>query len=316
MFRKRNKIKLPLPDSVGGNSETNQSTSRNKIKSLSLNLGDEDEDNELDLVPIKLKKNRNKIVLTEENSVPNADDIDYKNELIRNRSAGQDNPPTMIRPEGRIMNMEDIEEEEVIELGSEGSDNNSYIFPSREEIENIKEKKSRSRNKYLKGHSEKDYIKLLDTDDKLELMETINKNGGVHKKNDKMGTLSDDNEEEFDDGRLAITENQRIDQESKKREFITEALNEKDMGKDWENHVLTNVANLDTELMNEYQLPMLWDDPREESDDDVLESLINQLDLDDRKVSLQIRQIQKEEENLLIEKSKLLEALKKLMDID
>ncbi|CCH60094.1 hypothetical protein TBLA_0C02890 [Henningerozyma blattae CBS 6284] len=201
--------------------------------------------------------------------------------------------------------MEDMEDIKEIYVPSNGNKDNgtSYYLPNLEEIKSIKEERAMRRQlpNSSENFKEKDYLKLLDNDDKLEILENIKNTGGVKKSNEKDTEWGSHefNVEEFDDARLALTDNERVKQSIERKEQIKKAIErnskyDSQENEDWEIRALKNSANI-KEVESVPSLPILFkstgsetfsEDP-EDSLDDILSDLIRKTKLENSKISLQ-----------------------------
>ncbi|CAL9731708.1 pre-mRNA-splicing factor Ntr2p [Monosporozyma unispora] len=301
-FRKRNKIKIPSGD-------IQPKQNKNKI-SLTLS-SDEENDDDMDLIPLKpkvkrpittqydseeeedlkLKPMKSKVPnpflfkknvpkLFEEEEEENNDDDDdilYQDELEKLKSAKHE-------PKQVIMNMEDM-----VEAG-EISDNNEPIVRS----ERLTQGTIR--------HDEKEYVKSMGVDDKLDLFDNlthggkvkisdINKNDGEYEYNDDIAN------NEFMDERLALSKNEQIRQAKTRRQQIEEALSN------------TPMEDAVEVIESKSMLPELYND----EDNEDINDIIHQNKLLIRKKEMELKVLTREYNQLKSDQIELISRLDKIV---
>lgn len=242
-IKKRNKIWLQLSSAENVNQQFSQGI-KEKTK---LEFNDED-----DLVhnPIIIKKK----AIVSNNKLSNME-ICFDNAIIK-----EDHPEYSniykSKIKETIMNMEDLENNDDIDEDIIGSDDQ---IPSKEEIDKIMKKKLLLRNKINMGSEkvkENDYVKLLDEEDKLEILGIIDKNGGIQKNNNKDNSGHDFELGEFEDERLAVSSTEKVIEMNKRKEMIEHALNNSHdttasaLFPSWENQLLSLNSSLKGRLSN------------------------------------------------------------------
>ncbi|CCD23538.1 Ntr2p NDAI_0B05050 [Naumovozyma dairenensis CBS 421] len=331
-MQKRNKIKLHFSngDDVNDNSENTDLLPKfgaSKVKPSFLEHDDEDDDDdegdyEDKLSPIIFKKNKNKISFNDQSS--SSEPVvrtQYSGIFNQRKRIPENNGERKVEQDIRILNLEDMsDEEEEVELSDDEDDNNPDIL-NKSRIEEIKKQREKNRRMYGSFNSngklkEKEYVKLLDKDDKLELMDMIKKNGGVQKRNEK--DMLDDGfaMHEFEDEQLGLTEKELQLQKDKKRENIRRALGTESgsdsNGENWETNIVSKVVGGDI-LKDTYamQLPILLRD--NEFEEDSLSSELFKTKLETKKVRLQLTGMKKEKESLDNKRDILLSKLNDLV---
>ncbi|CCC68854.1 hypothetical protein NCAS_0B07700 [Naumovozyma castellii] len=301
-FKKRNKLKVPT-SAIGQN---NLPITKNITPSLNLSFDDEENDEE-EILPLTFQrkgKNASSIKLPKEIGVEN-NPTTYDN-IYSSKNENK-------KSEVRILNMDD---EELMELDDQNaSDNESSEVPTQKEIDEIKKRreKLRLRNLKPKGNdqiSERAYVKLLDKEDKIDLMDTITKNGGLKKANEK-DNISDGELEEFEDDMLELTESQAQKQRNKKRELIEDAIaSTAQHTGDYEKHILSSNLNIDLEIASEMpKLPTLFASDEDDTDENALATEMSKLQFERKKITLQVENLKKQQTLYLEQQQKLLKKL-------
>lgn len=232
-FRKRNKIKLP-----GISKEEDDVRNGNtQIPTVPLQFDNGNLDDEDDIQPtIKLKKGKRKDFVPSVSSSENGKNIQEDTSKSTNVSPNdKDVYGTLFKGKSKsniVLNLEDESEIDDIEVDNhDEEDDNSGILTS-EQIRKIKEKKETIRRKNEKKKevekerfSERDYAKLLTSEEKADLLDTFKDNGGIAKLNEYKDIRNQEGfiDDIVEDGRLALTEKERIKEQENRREMIEEA---------------------------------------------------------------------------------------------
>ncbi|CCE64602.1 hypothetical protein TPHA_0I00960 [Tetrapisispora phaffii CBS 4417] len=314
-FRKRNK--LNLNKSLG--SETK---SIKRIKTF-VDYEDEEEVDSRILTRDNIKFNKTKLpsIHNQKNSIPlltSSDNEEYiienneesnlkynqlynrKNRLneIPNENVANANDNSNEKTNAIIINIEEMEQNGLIE--PDNDDRGPKMKPSVKKMD-----KYNSKSKLNVMKEEKLYAKLLDDDDKIEIMEIIDKQGGLDKDNDKDASGFDFNMTEFEDDRLAVTDRERQIYKMKRKKLIEEALevnhledNTRPNSNEWEDQQLTKVFNNEhlvaekkdsriKALQSQLPHPIILEDPT-----NIIEYIRSiQIDLEKKKQMLKIQQI-------------------------
>lgn len=312
-MKKRNKINLSLL----GTDHENNVEKLNKVSKVRLDLfqnDDDDEGNE-EAAPLPFfKRNKKKPVNDLTSLEHNDDEVDTSYDKLFNNEVR----PKKDVAEIRSLNLEELSEEEAFQDEMDGSED-ERSFPTKKEIEQLKIRKAKSRSLLNRTNrtKEKDYVALLDDEDKLEIMETIQKNGG----NKKEDALSDIELEELEDERLPLSNQERQIQEHQKKQMIDDALNASDdeITKTWENQLLNKGAKNAQTIPNVPSLPVLC--PHDDFDDDHDNpGHVNSLSSALSAVQLRKKQLQKQLQTLNAQKleseGQKTELVKRLLALD
>ncbi|CAI1552231.1 hypothetical protein SEUBUCD646_0K02420 [Saccharomyces eubayanus] len=313
-IKKRNKIRLPSdpPEEIEGDTSVHRPIQQ--IKPGLLNTLEDDDGEICELQPIRFKKVPKRVITFGDEQ----EDDSHYNELYNskkdNNAWKKDNDDVV------ILNMEDMMEgqhqllSDPLENGDSLGDKHS-IIPTREEIMKLKEQKSISRKNLSKSNvvKEKDYVKLLDSEDKRELMETIKSNGGLKRSNEKeLENFSDDELQGFQDERLALTENQIAIQKDAKKKVIEEALGVTAyrVNEEWEAQLLSkgNVLKPNEAVIT--PLPILFPEDGENGNnmEEITDMVLN-IRLQRKKVELRLQALQKAKMDLENSKANLISKL-------
>lgn len=311
-IRKRNKIKI----SKFSNKDEENVSKSNKV-TLSLGFSEEEEDAEtyINLKPIKpnapLKSTSNgitnnvtkvnfhkPITTTEEDEV---EDILYQDELNKLKNKTHDQPKQV------IMNLEDM-----ISVGEISDDEENANIPNTNKLFKGNDKQSNAKRLSDKDirSQEKEYIKLMDENDKFTLMDTLTKNGRVKlsqlNKNEGDYKYNDELEGgEFADERLPLSNKEQIHQTSLRRKQIEEAISNIPL-KEFKENVET-ISTLKA------RLPTLCDDEEFNSGDyNNLDDILNQNKLNIKKIEIEIKIVTKKQEALINSRNNLIEQLNKI----
>ncbi|CAI4046543.1 hypothetical protein SUVZ_11G2340 [Saccharomyces uvarum] len=314
-IKKRNKIRLPSDPSEEFEGDTSVHRPIQQIKPGLLNCLEDDDSEICELQPIRFKK------------VPKRDvtfgggqeDDSHYNELYHSRK--DNNTSRKDNDDVVILNMEDMMEgqhqllRDPFENGDSLGDEHSINIPTRGEIVKLKEQKSISRRNLNRSNivREKDYVKLLDSEDKRELMETINSNGGLKRSNEKeLENFSDDELQGFQDERLALTENQIAVQKDAKKKIIEEALGTTAyrVNEEWEAQLLNKGNVLKPNEVVITPLPILFPEDGENGNDieEITEKVLK-IRLQRKKVELRLQALQKAKLDLENSKANLISKL-------
>lgn len=274
-MQRRTKLRIPSPSNLDEEVEGLPATvqkkrpvKRNKIKiGSTYDEAEEEEEGGNDELELKLKNRRKKGLTTHLPKIDNADDYNnniddneekqamrgkestdggYK-ELFLKQTKERKNLVESTAGKVQIMTLEDMEDMDDEEDFREDS------VPSRREIEEIKKRKVIMKQKggalgtgfYDTGkqardieYNEKEYVKLLDQDDKLELMEIVGHTRGDEDENAKeFGTTMN----EFEDEKLALTGKEKRMEQIQRRLEIEQALMDTHDA-EWENQQLNKVG--------------------------------------------------------------------------
>lgn len=315
-IKKRNKIRLPSDPS--GEFEVDTSVHRpiQQIKPGLLNCLEDDDGDICELQPIRFKKVPKRNVTFGDKQ----EDDSHYNELYHskkdNDSLKKDNDDVV------ILNMEDMMEgqhqllSDPFENGdSIGDEHSSIKIPTRGEIMKLKEQKSISRRNINKSNvvREKDYVKLLDSEDKRELMETIQSNGGLKRSNEKeLENFSDDELQGFQDERLAVTENEIAIQKDAKKKIIEEALGTTAyrVNEEWEAQLLNKGNVLKPNEVVITPLPILFpEDGQNGNEIKEITEMVSKIRLQRKKVELRLQALYKAKLDLENSKANLISKL-------
>lgn len=294
-MKKRNKINLALIDGDHDSSVENL----NKVSKVKLNLfqdDDHDDEGNEEAAPLTLfKRNKRKPVndLIPLNQNDAEADTSY-DQLFNNEMSAKKGVV-----EVRALNLEDLIEEDAFQDQDDSGDEMS--FPTKKEIEQLKKRKAKSRASLNRTNRmrEKDYVALLDDEDKLEIMETIEKNGG----NKQEDALSDTELGYLEDERLPLSNQEQQIQDQQKKQMIDDALNASDdeTTKAWENQLLNKGSKDAQTILNAPSLPVLC--PHDDFDDDRVNSgHVNSVSSALSAVQLRKKQLQKQLELLTAQK--------------
>lgn len=226
-IRKRVKIGLPPQQA------TDDGVNVKKLSKASLSLLDDNQDDDEDNaeVPLKTFKRKGKVVEGIESLQPESTSY---GEIFNKK------------PATRVMNLEDMAEED---------DDDSMSNPSNKEIEELKHNKLRAHatQKKKDAISERVYVSLLDDDDKLEIMESIKKNGGTD------NTPSDPDIDMLDEERLPLSSRESLFHRERLKQTIEEALKSQDdeSSNAWESQLLSKGSGQSRQAIDIPKLPKL-----------------------------------------------------------
>lgn len=315
-FRKRNKIKLTTSISNNKPNETKsyiipKPSAINKTKNI-LQHYDLDEDNdEIDELNTSILNN-NSIKIRRKISEPlvssTSSTIIDTSKVTTN--SDYDNILFKKNTQPKILNLEQLEEEE------DDDDTNTNIVIQR-------------KDKYIDTSKETDYAKHLNSDDKIEILENINKSGGIRKRNEKLEDWDayDFDNFEQDDGKLALSKNEILKQDMARSEKIKNAIletenissNDEELLEidDWQNKIIkSTVNNIDDDLTNtsSSSLPILFkydkeNENEEISYEDLLSTLIRKNKLEHTKSHLQLSSLENQLSELNLKNSKIINSL-------
>ncbi|SCW00937.1 LAFE_0D01442g1_1 [Lachancea fermentati] len=238
---RRNKIRVRSTPSIQSQQDTGRSQ-RSKVKiSSSYDDPEEEEDLELEMkLKHRKKKNLNESII----SLPESKEDRGIEVSYRKSAAGTANVED-VRQDVRIMNMDDFDD---------GPESDLEGIPSKQDIESIKMQRTlmqqrgtssgtgfyaNSKKKSVE-YDERSYVKLLNDDDKHELMETLGKKESTE---DVEVNALEASLHEFDDERLALSKAEITQKDDRRREEIEKALNDK-QSSEWETHQLNKVSNV------------------------------------------------------------------------
>lgn len=330
-FRKRNKIRIPTEET--DNDEIDEIRPHNNIKiAYNREASDsESDDDDLDNLPgIKFKKRSGKVTFLKDHVTDNvikpSTILSYDNTSKSDSGEIDDgykelysNKPTKTQ----VLNLEDEEELDEMEQKDSSSVGVSDKY-SQAEIDKIKLQRESLRNKQQKSSevekgtpTEKDYAKLLTTEERLDLMDTIKDNGGVQKANEHKDftNIEDYVDERLEDERLALTENERTKQEEARRNMIQKALDEDDSNdaatREWQYNLTQHGTNVqqDSSTKKNVQLPILWPAHDTDKDDSFIEDELKKLSVQHKTVQMKLDAMQKERLELKQRRQQILNEL-------
>lgn len=343
-FRKRNKIKLPAISKEGDNVP---STNTQKPK-VALQFDNDDLDDLDEIQPtIKLKKGKRKKFIPNVSSSTLENDIQEDSSNTSNVSVSdKDAYGGLFKTKSKnniVLNLEDESEIEDIEVDNIDEDDENDSILTSEQIRKIKEKKEAIRRKNGKNQevekerfSERDYAKLLTSEEKADLLDTYKDNGGIAKANEYKDIRNQESliDDIVEDGRLALTDKERIKEQENRREMIEEAaMNEFRTGDHFEN---TNepfidrdyssgsdsAYNLDNQGMftGKYKLPSkkiskrptLWQKNENLEGDELIDSELTKLSLKMKTVKIRYSMLESEKSKLVQNGKEILTQLLEL----
>lgn len=317
-IKKRNKIRLPsgLPEELGVDGSAHRPTQQ--INAVTLNDFEDDDNDVCALQPIKFKKVPKRDITFEGEQAIKENDSHYKDlyHSKKNTDTSMGNKDDAV-----VLNMEDLVEgnHDLFNDSSEASNSfegeHTTSIPTREEIAKLKAQKSISRRKISKSDvvRERDYVKLLDSEDKREIMETIKSNGGLKRTNEKeIENFSDDEMQGFQDERLALTDNQIAIQKDSKRKIIEEAINDAPyrVDEEWETQLLSkgNIHKPNEGIIT--PLPILFPDDDESGNTiEGISEMISKICLQRKKVEMRLQALEKAKIDLENSKANLINKL-------
>ncbi|CAI4034780.1 hypothetical protein SMKI_11G2300 [Saccharomyces mikatae IFO 1815] len=321
-IKKRNKIRLPggPPNELEVDASVHRSMQQLKPGTLNDSDDDDDDNDMFDLQPIKFKKVPKRDITFDAEQAAKEDDSHYKGlyQPKNNINTLKKNKDDLL-----VLNMEDLMEggQQLLKNSSEVIDGlegeHTISIPTREEIVKLKTQKAISRRNITKSDvvSEKDYVKLLDSEDKRELMETIKSNGGLKRINEKeIENFSDDDMQGFHDEKLALTDNQIAIQKDFKRKIIEEALSDAPhrANEEWETQLLSkgNIHKSDEKIIT--PLPILFPDNKETGNNtEGISEMVSKIRLQRKKVEMRLQALEKAKIDLENSKANI---INKLMD--
>ncbi|KAG0669375.1 hypothetical protein C6P45_003811 [Maudiozyma exigua] len=233
-FRKRNKIKLP---GISKEEDVIEYSDTQKPK-VALGFDHSDLDDEDDQVQpaIKLKKGlrKNLVHSTTLNEDENTNQEGSSN-LSKVTHNNTDAYGTLFKGKGTknvVLNLENESEIDDIEIDNNDEEHENDGILTSEQIREVKQKKDALRRKDGRKKevekdkfSERDYAKLLTSEEKADLLDTYKDNGGIQKANDYNDVRQQEGliDDIIEDGRLALTDKERIREKENRREMIEEA---------------------------------------------------------------------------------------------
>ncbi|CAI4045138.1 hypothetical protein SKDZ_11G2280 [Saccharomyces kudriavzevii ZP591] len=318
MIKKRNKIRLPSNHPEELEEDISAQRSIQQIKPAVPSSLEDDDSDICALQPIKLKKvPKRKITFDGEQAVKE-NDSQYKG-LYRSKENMDTSKAN--KDDEVILNMEDMMEEGhnllsyLPDSGSSLEGVHSISVPTREEIVKIKTEKSIYRRNLDKGDviREKDYVKLLNNEDKREIMETIKSNGGLkHGTEKEVMNFSDDEMRDFQDERLALTDSQISIQKDFKRKIIEEAISDAPyrVNEEWETQLLSKGNMLKPNEETITPLPILFPGVNENrSDIEEISEMVSKIRLQGRKVEMRLQALERARMDLENSKANLINTL-------
>ncbi|EDO15455.1 hypothetical protein Kpol_463p4 [Vanderwaltozyma polyspora DSM 70294] len=318
-FIKRNKIRLSGSSNKGKVSATISGNGKVRSK-VSLDYDEIDEE-PVEVKPLKLVKKRN--------------DEDKRNAEIATSGKIEEYSdifhPSKNNDDSKILNLSDMSDVDVMDSKTNDcsiSDNDNVI-PSKELIERLKSERRKLSEKprNFGKVNEREYVKLLDKDDEVEIMEIIEKNGGKQKKNenDYIGLELDLGE--FEDNRLALSSKEKLLESERRKDEIMKAVevdsqsHESD-GDSWQEQIIKrSTANVDSlqdgnifdskEFM--VSLPTLSDDSHLEGIDIKLSEMMSSFTVRKKQLETQIKILENQKENTELN---IIEILKKFKNVN
>lgn len=239
-IRKRVKIGVPAQETNTGGINPKKLSKA----SLSLLQDDQDDDDDHTEGPLGILKKRRGGEIAEIASVEQEptsyDDIFTK------------------RPASRVMNLEDMDDEEDELMSRTTRDDENVGFKHNK----IEPQNPTSQRKKV---TEKIYVSLLDDDDKQEILETIKKNGGPARANDPP---SDPEIDMLDEERLPLSKREALLQQQRRKQTIEQALkmHDEESSEAWESQLLSKGAGQQqSHRLNTASFPKLHPNEPEES---------------------------------------------------
>ncbi|SMN19292.1 similar to Saccharomyces cerevisiae YKR022C NTR2 Essential protein that forms a dimer with Ntr1p [Maudiozyma saulgeensis] len=310
-FRKRNKIKIPI--SSHNSSET---TSKGNKNNIPLNFDEDEIVDDFDSLPsLKLKKGARKLP-------PFSSSLKSQD---TNSSTSSDNTSKIILEKdtygsiykikannSAVLNLEDeCELNEIEQNDMDYIDDNNILSIS--EIDEIKKEKEKLRKKFQqkqeveKGRpSEKDYAKLLTSEERLDLLDTYKDNGGITKANEynDIKSTEDYTDSIADDGKLALTKNEMLLEKQNRKYLIEQAINEKEVDDDqnnWEQNIVQNgsLGSSTVKINVKARLPALWKDIEDFEGDSFIDTELAKSRIKLKTKELQRRKLQEERSGLI-----------------
>lgn len=237
----RKRIKINLPDHPTARDGIDvKKLNKPNFSLLQEDLDDDEDHGEVHIGALKKKKSRGVEDLPPpDQEAPRYNDIFSK------------------KPTSRVLNLEDMADDD--DMAEEDDDNQeSTGFPSKKHIEDLKRAKlsSQKASEHREKVNEKIYVSLLDDDDKLEIMETIKKNGGPDK---AQGPPSDPDIDMLDDERLPLSSREHLLQNERRKHTIEKALRAQDdeASNAWESQLLSKGSGHFQHPPNTPKLPKL-----------------------------------------------------------
>ena len=237
----------------------------------------------------------------------------------------------------RILNLDDYEELQRLDSEGEvedfvtdsGTDYHIQSSLSRMKIRGNKLRQQQQQQRTPKPFllaEERKYVKMLSQEDKDDILETINRNGGLERKNERELANIADMDAEFADERLALTERERKIQGQMRRQHIVDALESSFIGGsggddrgaevEWEKKVMGKSGKMITNLGTPTaSLPVLSKamDNNDTDPNVYIKMEQTKLRLEKRKKELQLKALKGHVEELISKKRILLERLSHLV---
>lgn len=141
--------------------------------------------------------------------------------------------------------------------------------------------------------TEKDYVRLLDKEDKKDIIDQIK----------RYGDGSDNDMDEFEDEKLPVSNSERRMEKEKRKRLIQEALNEKDGVSKWEDSLLGRV-----QVNRGPTLPQMCQSLQH----DHLASTLSKLQLRKMQLRIQLESMKDEKESLHKRRGELIEKINQL----
>lgn len=253
----RRRVKINVQSS-GDEGTTIDAKKLNRAK-LSL-FRDDEEDDDFDVTPTRVLKKKKDQPARELPSVEDSH-ISYE-DLFTGKSA-------LNRGQERVLNLEDMDQEGSLpqEEDDESGDKTTGIA-SREEIEEIKRRrlKLKQAQDKISKEDEKVYVSLLDKEDKLEIMDTIKRQGGQEEDQNE----PDDPEPDLlDDGKLPLSSREILMNQSNRKRAIEEAikLQDEEASDAWETQMMSKGSGQSRPQAAIPVLPRLYANESDESDE-------------------------------------------------
>ena len=333
---------LGTPNKLGG--RRSSGTPRHGLVGRKVNLSDKSDSSNPRRVVVG-----NVASLKEDKNVSGSESDDEYSDLFAKQKTSQaewslgtgdrSRPGPINGTKDRILNLDDYEElqrldseGEVEDFATDGvTDHHLQSRLSRMKIRGNKlrqqqQQQQRTPKPFLLSEERK-YVKMLSQEDKDDILETINRNGGLERKNEKELVDIVDVDAEFADERLALTEREREIQGQIRKQHIVDALESSSIGGsggddrgaeiEWEKKVMGKsgkmmITNLGAPTVS---LPILSRTMDNNDTDPNIYIKMEQtkLRLEKRKKELQLKALNGHVEELSSKKRMLLERLSHLL---
>lgn len=334
-FRRRNKIKLPV--------EEDNETKDSKRKDISVKISydkdesdsnDDGDDNSDSIPAIKFKRRSGKATFLSGHTLSNSSSLpESTGEQNKAEPANHDDDTesykdvySKVPSKSQVLNLEDEDEIDGIEQEDDIDKDTTETY-SRADIEKIKQHREAIRNKLNQSTeaengtpSERDYAKLLTTEEKLDLMDTIKDNGGMAKANEHKDFTNVEEyvDKRLEDERLALTENEKSQQAEARRNMIQDAIDREDSNdaatREWQFNITQHGTNMqqDNVKKNNSQLPVLWPDHDTADDTTFIEDELKKISVQRKTAQMKYDAMNKESATLKTRRRQILAELASL----